>query len=139
MSQHLLSVDQAATRLGLHQKTVLRYIHDGRLKATRVGKAYRIQPADLDAFAGVPVAPPALRSARVTSIVEISDLSARDSSRIVTALQALLTGRDQEAAPMRLDSAYDTECRQLKLVLIGAPGETSIVIAFLDKLMETRS
>ena len=139
MSQNLLTVDQVAERLGAHRKTVLRYIHEGRLKATRVGKAYRILPADLDAFAGLPVAPPTSPVARVTSIVEIPTLSVQESSRLVTALQALLISRGQDRSPMRLDTAYDTEHRQLKLVLIGSPGQTSTFMAFLDKLTADQS
>ena len=53
MSAELFTVEQAADRLKLHPKTVLRMIHEGRLKATRLGKAYRISGDDLDAAAGV--------------------------------------------------------------------------------------
>jgi excisionase family DNA binding protein len=41
----LVTVEQAAEELKLHPKTVLRYIHEGRLEATRIGKAYRIDRA----------------------------------------------------------------------------------------------
>jgi excisionase family DNA binding protein len=136
MSKNLLTVDQAATRLGVHRKTALRYIHDGRLKATRVGKAYRILPADLDSFAGLPVAGPKPSGARVTSIAEIPGLSVHDSGRIVTALQALLASRTGHAESVRLQTAYDVEERQLKLVLIGEPGAVSSFMAFLARLLE---
>jgi excisionase family DNA binding protein len=136
MAQNLLTVDQAATRLGVHRKTALRYIHDGRLKATRVGKAYRILPADLDSFAGLPVAGPKPSGARTTSIVEIPELSVHESGRIVTALQALLTSRTNHAESVRLQSAYDVVERQLKLVLIGGPGMVSSFMAFLGTLLE---
>jgi excisionase family DNA binding protein len=53
MSGSLYTVEQAAERLKLHPKTVLRMIRDGRLKAARIGKAYRIAGEELDAVAGV--------------------------------------------------------------------------------------
>ena len=53
MSGELYTVEQAADRLKLHAKTVLRMIREGRLKAVRLGKAYRISGDDLDAAAGV--------------------------------------------------------------------------------------
>ena len=53
MSGSLYTVEQAAERLKLHPKTVLRMIREGRLKAARIGKAYRIAGDDLDAVAGV--------------------------------------------------------------------------------------
>jgi len=45
-----LTVKQVAAYLQLHKLTVYRYIRDGQLPASRVGKAYRIRRADLDAF-----------------------------------------------------------------------------------------
>lgn len=53
MSQTFFTVDQVADRLGLHPKTVLRLIAAERLRATKIGKSYRILRGDLDAFAGV--------------------------------------------------------------------------------------
>ena len=53
MSQQLVTVEQAAQELSLHPKTVLRYIRDNRLPATRVGRSYRILRSELDAFAGI--------------------------------------------------------------------------------------
>ncbi len=53
MTQELYTVEAAAERLKLHNKTVLRFIREGRLRATKIGKQYRILHSDLDAFAGV--------------------------------------------------------------------------------------
>ena len=47
MSQQLVTVEQAAQELSLHPKTVLRYIRDNRLPATRVGRSYRILRSEL--------------------------------------------------------------------------------------------
>ena len=38
-----LTTEQVATRLKLHQNTVIRWIRDGRLPAQKVGKSYRIR------------------------------------------------------------------------------------------------
>ena len=69
----LCTVDDAAAHLQVHRKTVLRFIRDGRLPATRIGKAYRIRRADLDTFAGTPTpVVTAADAARVTSIVDVA-------------------------------------------------------------------
>ena len=52
MTSNLYSAEQVAEMLNLHVKTVRRYVRDGRLKAKRIGKEYRITRADLEAFAG---------------------------------------------------------------------------------------
>lgn len=55
-----LTTEQVASRLKLHQNTVIRYIRDKKLPATKVGKAYRIRESDLAAFLGEPARPPGL-------------------------------------------------------------------------------
>lgn len=47
----LHTVEDSAARLRVHPKTVLRFIRDGKLRATRVGRAYRILDTDFAAFA----------------------------------------------------------------------------------------
>src|SRR3954462_9261424 len=49
---NLLTTEQVAKRLNLHQNTVIRYIHSGRLPAVKVGKAYRIKESVVDTLLG---------------------------------------------------------------------------------------
>src|SRR5580704_13484475 len=110
MSEMIYSVARAAQRLGVHPKTVLRFVHEGRLAARRIGKSWRILASDLDAFAGVPVAPttgPA--PARVTAIADLYDIGVDVSQRMATALQSMVMGRRGGAAPIKLDTVYDPE------------------------------
>ncbi len=134
MEEHLTTVEQASEYLKLHPKTVLRLIREERLRATRIGKSYRIRRADLEAFAGVPVQAAALPAAvRVTSIVEIGDLGVEQSSRIATALQATLMSRDRGDPVMQMTTAYDRQARQLKLVVIGTLGDTAGLLEVLQR------
>jgi len=50
MTTDLMTVDQVAAYLQLNKLTVYRYIREGRIPAARLGKAYRIRKADVDAF-----------------------------------------------------------------------------------------
>src|SRR2546430_4275790 len=52
MHARLLTAEEVADRLNLHVRTIRRFIREGRLKATRIGKEYRIADADLAGFAG---------------------------------------------------------------------------------------
>ncbi|MGZ3314865.1 MAG: helix-turn-helix domain-containing protein, partial [Caulobacteraceae bacterium] len=73
MSGSLYTVEQTAERLRLHPKTVLRMIRDGRLKAKRIGKAYRILGDDLDAAAGVVRAEAREATDRTTVLADFGD------------------------------------------------------------------
>ena len=53
-----LTTEQVASRLKLHQNTVIRYLRDNKLPSIRVGKAYRIRESDLAEFLGEPAIPP---------------------------------------------------------------------------------
>lgn len=137
MEENLYTVEQAAEYLKLHPKTVLRLIREERVRATRIGKSYRIARGDLEAFAGVPErAMPRSSGARATSIVEIGDLPVEQSSRITTALQATLMAGGRDGRAMQLTSAYDREARQLKVVMIGTPGDVAAVLEFLQRFVE---
>ena len=52
MADDLYSVEQVAELLGLHVRTVRNYVRDGRLKAVRIGKQYRISRANLEELTG---------------------------------------------------------------------------------------
>ena len=52
MTKHLFTVEEAATHLNLHVKTVRRFIREGKIEAKRIGKEYRITRSALEAFGG---------------------------------------------------------------------------------------
>ena len=64
MSEEVYTVEHAAERLKLHPKTVLRFIRDGRLRAVKVGKSYRILRTEMEAMTGARPNPPGARGGR---------------------------------------------------------------------------
>src|SRR6266480_1859568 len=89
MSQELYSVEQVAERLNLHVRTVRNYVREGRLKAVRIGKQYRIARENLEALTGrsasaferEPVR--RHRHVEVSSIIEIDAVSPVTASRVM--------------------------------------------------------
>ena len=133
----LMTVDAAARRLQVHPKTVLRSIRAGRLRATRIGKAYRIVSADLDAFAGVPAEMTiAAEAAWVTAIVDVPGVEADVARAWAIKIPAALKGRSPEDGPMRADVTYDSERRHLKVILVGPPGDTSKLLGAIGLWLE---
>src|SRR5665213_2633896 len=118
MSEQLHTVQQAAQRLKLHPKTVLRLIHEGRLRGVRIGKSYRIQDSDLRAFLGAPErARPSRLQARVTCVAEIEQVTLDEASRIANVLSAALISNEARPAPLHMTTAYDPEAATMKAVL----------------------
>src|SRR5438477_12607628 len=92
MSEEVYTVEQFAERLKLHPKTVLRFIKDGRLRAVKVGKSYRILRSELEAMTGVVTG--GATAIRVTSIVDLPDVSADNAQRIARQVTSLRMGRE---------------------------------------------
>lgn len=133
MSGKLATVEQAAEELKLHPKTVLRYIREGRLSATKIGKAYRIDQGTLDAFGGVVRGHSgAAADVRATCIVEIADISAEGAERMASLLNAAGTTRDARTASLHLSTAFDPTSRNLKIVLIASPSDTARLLELVD-------
>ena len=132
MRGEFCTVADAAERLGVHRKTIRRYIREDRLPARRVGKAYRIRWVDLAEFAGeaVSAAPP-----RVTCIVDVpavgDDLAQTWARSVMSALNARPRG-----APLRADTVYDPEQRSLKIIIIGPPRDTMNLLGLITIWMD---
>lgn len=131
MSDRVLTVEAVAGRLQVHPRTVLRFIRDGRLRATRIGKSWRILGSDLDAFSGI-AARPGRDPPRVTAIADLASISVEVAQRIATALQAAALSTAARDGPVRLDTAYDPERSLLKVIIVGDIRDTAALLQMLD-------
>lgn len=134
MTQELYSVEQIADLLGLHVRTVRHYVRDGKLKATRIGKQYRIARQDLEAFTGQSASalerPPVRRQRHIeVSTVVLIDAVSQDSAyRLTTFLSAGLSGRSQSDAPARVETVYDEERARLKIIISASIETTNTLL-----------
>ncbi|WP_410642269.1 helix-turn-helix domain-containing protein [Amycolatopsis sp. lyj-346] len=121
MAQDVFSVEQVAAKLGLHVRTVRNYVRDGRLKAVRIGKQYRITAEDLAAFTGLPVAErAAVPAAELSGVVEIDGVDRAAADRIATMVVASVNGpRDGGERPLRVETIYDGERATMKIIVLG--------------------
>jgi excisionase family DNA binding protein len=140
MIQDLYSVDQVAERLGLHVRTVRNYVRDGRLKAVRIGKQYRIAREDLEALTGHAVSGTESETPRrhveVSSIVQIEAIGVDAASRVTNALMAAAKGRPEAAEPLRIDTIYDPERARLKVILSGSINTTASLLRFITAYLD---
>lgn len=139
-SGRLYAVDEVAQLLGLHVKTVRGYVRAGTLPATRVGKSYRIAAADLAAFTGQPVAAPARASAGRTRRVETTailqvDAASPDTLRRVEAIVGA-AALEHDSRPMRVQTVYDEERADLRVILLGPPDRVASVLRLLAAVLE---
>jgi excisionase family DNA binding protein len=53
-NDRLYSIAEVAQHLGMRPDTVTTWVKSGRLKASRIGRYWRIRPQDLEAFLDAP-------------------------------------------------------------------------------------
>jgi len=142
MTEELYSVDQVAARLGLHVRTVRNYVRNGRLKAVRIGKQYRIAREDLEALTGHAATSARAgsetlhRHVEVSSIVQIEAIDFDSGSRVTSALMASVKGRPETDDPLRIDTIYDKERARLKVIVTGSIGMTASLLKFINAYLE---
>ena len=131
------TVEYAAGLLNLHAKTVLRAIRQGRLRATKLGKSYRILRQDLDVFAGVPTrAEIPATAARATAIVDVPGASSEFASRLMTLVPAALNTREAGAQPVQADVVYDPEHGSLKVIVVASPADAGTLLRLVQVWLE---
>ncbi|WP_433244383.1 helix-turn-helix domain-containing protein [Streptosporangium sp. CA-135522] len=140
----MYSVEQVAGHLGLHVRTVRGYIRDGRLKAVRIGKQYRIARADLEALTGRPQPAPAPLTGgltggarvEVSSIVQIDDVDRVAADRLGTLILAWANTSRDPARPVRVQTVHDEERNRMKIVILGDTATTADALRLLEAVLD---
>ena len=123
------TVDDAARHLRVHPKTVLRYIRDGRLRATRIGKSYRILRRDLEAFTGAAPAP--TEPVRVSAVVDIPDVERELARKWARAISNAIDAKPADATPFHAELIHEPDRRHLKVVIVGSPDDTMNLLGLI--------
>lgn len=137
----LFTPEQVAERLGLHVKTVRRYIQEGQLETVRVGKRRRVTRAGLEAFAGIDLEEKNASTtsgpdAEVSSVVSIDDVTEAIANNITKYMLASAKSRGKDDRPFRVDTVYDTGRRRLKIILSGSLASTTVMLALINALIQ---
>lgn len=145
MKDQWYSIEEIGVILKLHPKTVLRFIHEGKISARKIGRSWRITREALEAYAHgelraadkVPdTVDYATIPARMTvsAILEIRDQSPEESSRLSNTLMAALNGKDPAWGASRADCFYYPETRTGKYALYGSPAFIATILDMFSRL-----
>jgi len=138
----LLSADQVAARLGLHVRTVRRYVRHGRLRAVRIGKQYRVSREALNALtgreesAGQKAVVASARHIEVSIIMHVDGVDAETARRVSSGLMSAVNGRPEESVPLRIDTLHDPARSRLKVILNGSAATTAGLLKFVHAYLE---
>lgn len=151
MEEKFYTVEQIAEILGMHHKTIRKFIREGKLKANKLGKQWRISGHDLSSFMennnfktskkseeegekiefstsnveGNKVD----RKISVSTVVDINEVSSEEYKRISNMLLAVMNSKDSKMNNSTLNMKYYEKEENLKLMLWG---DTEFVKEMLD-------
>ena len=143
MPQDLYSVEQVADLLNLHVRTVRNYVREGRLKAVKIGKQYRIAREDLEIMTGRPASSferePVRRHrhVEVSSIIEVDAVSPETANRVMNMLGGSYNSRRSGGEPLRIETIYDAERARLKVILVGGMDANAAYFKMINAVLES--
>lgn len=152
----MYTVDQVAGILGLHPKTVRRFIQEGKLKASKVGGQWRITENDLNQMMGGENPPEPLETeavesnfkdegsaierpsskAQVSAVVDVYVEDVEEAMRISNTIVAVMNCKDPEYGHARFNHVYYKNEGKARYIFWGQPlfiGNILLTLAEITK------
>ncbi len=142
MNETYYTAEQIADLLHMHVKTVQRYIREGKLRAVKIGKSWRVSGHDLSVFTESDDVPerhelPA-QHATASGVVDI-DVTTRDEAiRIVNALTAGMNGKPPEYGPSSMQAQFIEPESKVRISLWGSVKFMAAIFSAIEALTEPK-
>jgi excisionase family DNA binding protein len=136
MVRDYYTVEQISDMLNIHPKTIQRYIREGRLRATKIGKSWRVTGHDLSVFVegnrdeGLGSGNRSARRVVASSVIDIIVDGKEDAIRIMNTLTAALNAKPPEYGQSSMQSQYIEQEDLVRVTLWGS-------IRFMAVMMDT--
>lgn len=130
MSEKYYSVEQISEMLQMHPKTIQRYIREGKLKAAKVGKGWRVTGHDLSVFFegnGDAVEKASTRSnlgpseerIKISAVLDVEVLDMDEAMRIVNSMTAVLNTKPPEYGRSTMNAQFLESEQKVRIMLWG--------------------
>lgn len=144
MNEVYYNVEQIAKMLNIHPKTIQRYIREGKLHATKIGKSWRVTGHDLSRFtegtsatsAGIPTKDPIKAQTIASSVVDISGIDNNEAMRIVNSLNATMNSKPQEYGHASMHLQLLDNSNTLRVTLWGTIQFMSVIMSAIESFTE---
>ncbi len=143
MPETYYSAEQAAKLLKMHIKTVQRYIREGKLRANKVGKSWRITGHDLSVFAEgtqeraestVNMDMPQDERVKISAVADIEAINREEAIRIMNTLTAVMNVKPPEYGASTFTAQYLEPDRKIRLMLWGNLPFMEAMISYISAL-----
>ncbi|PJJ26840.1 helix-turn-helix domain-containing protein [Lacrimispora celerecrescens] len=147
MREKYYSVEQISEMLNIHPKTIQRYIREGKLRAGKIGKSWRVTGHDLSVFMESTKIPSGKETShsinksdyeiKVSSVIDIDVEGMDDAIRIMnTVTAALNTNLPEYGHPTMHAQFLESECK-VRVTIWGNIQFAQAIIQLIMDLVET--
>ena len=161
MEEKFYTIDQIAEILGMHHKTIRKFITEGKLRANKVGKQWRISGHDLSLFmednnvniknnnklesekiefsTGDVDSNNKTSKINVSTVIDINEVDIDEHKRISNMLLALMNSKDSKIRNSTIIIKYYKNNKNLKVMLWGDIEFTNAMLDFISTITNTNS
>ncbi|WP_055669012.1 helix-turn-helix domain-containing protein [Desnuesiella massiliensis] len=158
MEDKFYTIDQVAKILGMHHKTIRKFITEGKLWANKVGKQWRISGHDLSVFmeknsvninnkeakeqenAEFSTKEGALNTVKqkinVSTVIDINEVDIDQYMRISNTLIAIMNCKDPNMGNSTINMKYYEQENRLRVMLWGSVKFTEEMLSTISLLTE---
>ncbi|MBL4934535.1 helix-turn-helix domain-containing protein [Clostridium sp. YIM B02515] len=157
MEGKFYNIDQVAEILGMHHKTIRKFIAEGKLGASKVGKQWRISSQDLNAFMEQKVSADNKQveadeeikisanetnsrvirpKINVSTVIEVNELGKEQYMRISNTLIAVMNSKDPSLGNSTINMKYNEREDRLKIMLWGTMKFTEEMLSIISLLTD---
>lgn len=142
MANDYYTVDQISNMLNIHPKTIQRYIREGKLRATKIGKGWRVNGNDLSAFIendsyeNPNFSKQSRRNIVASSVIDVVVSGKEDAIRIMNTLTAAMNTKPSEYGQSSMQSQYIERENIIRISLWGGIRFMAIIMDMIVVLTE---
>ncbi|MBU5314048.1 helix-turn-helix domain-containing protein [Tissierella carlieri] len=158
MEGKFYTVNQVAEILGMHHKTIRKFITQGKLGANKLGKQWRISEEDLNSFMkqdvntsdedikedeeiefstneiNLSIIRPKIS---VSTVIEINEIDMEQYMRISNTLIAIMNCKDPSVGKSTMNMKYSKEDNRLRVMLWGTMKFTEEMLSTISLFTES--
>lgn len=139
MKQEFYTVDELKDILNLHEKTIQKYIREGKIEAIKVGKSWRVSRENLNKFMHVKdekkerFNTDGYQLIMVSSVVDITVSSQDEGIQLANLITAAMNGKDPSYGKTSVNIQFIENENKIRLMLYGNVKFTEDLMSFLGE------
>jgi excisionase family DNA binding protein len=145
MNKEWYSVEELATLLQLHPKTVQRFIREGRIQGSKLGRSWKVHRDALKAFSHAELATePTIdpdaeapgRAVRVSAVIEVPGQGPEAAARIARNIMGALASPDAARGSAGFSFGYHEGSRTARYTFTGQPDFIARIMALFGTIQD---